>query len=107
MTADERFDVIARIFMYLVIAVIIFGIILGLGSCLEEMGEKQGRKNARQEAYEARLPKNGDHVMLDGTNVAVVKRYVWSSKFEVRYPDGTMADVAESEMLDKELIGAK
>ena len=103
MTA-RKIEIMVKLGIYSVITVVMFFGITGIGSCINEHTEQLRIENAKTAAYHARFPKTGDEVELNGTNVAIIKRYVWSSRFKVRYPDGTMADVADIEMLDKKPI---
>lgn len=101
-------DIFARIIICLVIAVIVIGGILGIVNWNEECEAKEQIRDAQKAAYNARLPKAGDRIDVNGTEVVIMKRYVWAyGKFKVRLPDGRMTDILASELLDKKPIGAE
>ena len=67
--------------------------------------ESEQRAAARAK-YNARLPKVGDMVELNGKKIVILKEYFWSKKrtFRVRMLDGTITDVIDKELLDKEIL---
>ena len=96
--------ILYRIWVGLIIAIIFVGSIVLCAQAVNKMKENSAKKIAAERAYEARLPKIGDKVMLDDVEVAIVKRKRFVCRFVVRYPTGILSEVSEKEMLDKPVI---
>jgi hypothetical protein len=96
--------ILYRIWIVFVITVLVIGSIALCRTALKRMEETSQRKLAEERAYEARLPKIGDKVMLGDIEVAIVKRKYFVDRFVVRYPTGILSEVSEKEMLDKPVI---
>jgi hypothetical protein len=56
----------------------------------------------KNDIYEARFPKTGDTIILNGKKIVILKSYIWSRerRYEVRQEDGTITDVMGSEIID-------
>ena len=69
----------------------------------EKMIENEARA-AVIDKENARYPKKGDKVMLDGKEVVIIKIYFWSRRYKVRLPDGRFTEILRSELKDKKLL---
>jgi len=105
---SKKFIVIIKTSIYLIIAIVVITAIAGIKGCVEECSREDARKEARKEAYEARFPKLGDKIELNGKEVVIIKLYFFGPrKYQVRLSDGRMTDVVGSELIDKKPIVAE
>jgi hypothetical protein len=106
-TKDDLWGLVKLACVIVFVIAVIAGIWIKIDKTLDDWGKKEQAKHEIRKVYRARLPKAGDRVILNDINVSIVKEYVWSAKFRVRYDDGRMADVAEKEMLDLKKVKPK
>jgi hypothetical protein len=59
-------------------------------------------KDAKREVLNARFPKVGDTIELNGKEVVIMKEYFWcqSRTFRVRLPNGELTDILRKETID-------
>jgi hypothetical protein len=98
-----------------VIIVAVLVILAGYGGCCKILSIRRNMAAAEQAravaraALEARYPKPGDKVEIDGKKVTIVKQYTLTleRRYQIRMENGTLTDVAGAELLDKKPIKDK
>lgn len=98
--------IIGKIILFSITMAVLVFIVFGIGSCFKEEVAYHKDQRVQKKIYDARFPKVGDRIDLNGEEIVILKEYIWSRKrrFEVRYQNGSISDVMGIEIIDKKPI---
>ena len=99
---QDLFELLVSI---IIVAIIIVAASVGfikLYGMHDELMEKKQIKDDAREVYNARFPKVGDRIELDGKEIVIMKEYAWCKNrtFRVRLPNGELTDILRGETID-------